>query len=344
MVKSNENLFKVIDTSNLIITGYGYFIGKESNRLIIKDKGKKIAEYSMNSLDHIYITSSCSLSSSFINSACRKGIKICIWSKGYPSVLISSPYLSAFVNAKRAQFDSYKNQKGIIAIKKVINSKIENQKNVLKYFSKNSTDENIHSEFEYILNKLDFWLEKLDKVNGDNIDEVRQNILYIEAMSAKEYWGGVKRIVSGYADFKSRNYLSQDTFNVCLNFLYSLLYSVVWMAIINSGLEPFAGFLHTDRPGKASLVYDLSEPFKQRLVDKLLIGMVKKKVKLSVRLGRISNKTLNLLSSKFSDELLKKERYKGKNFTLNSIIQKNIYSFVDEIKDNGVYIPYKFKW
>lgn len=101
--------------------------------------------------------------------------------------MISSPYLSAFVNAKRTQFDSYKNQKGIIAIKKVINSKIENQKNVLKYFSKNSNDENIHSEFKYILNKIDFWLEKLDKVNGDNMDEVRQNILYIEAMSAKEY-------------------------------------------------------------------------------------------------------------------------------------------------------------
>lgn len=344
MAKSNNSLFKLVDTSNLIITGFGYFIGKESNRLVIKYRGKKLAEYSLDLLDHVYITSACSLSTSFINYACRKGLKICVWSKGVPNVLISSPYLSAFVEAKRAQFNSYNDLRGVVAIKKVISSKIENQKNILKYFNKNSVIPKFNNEFKLVMKKLDCWLDKLNKVQGQKIDEVRQDILYIEALSAKEYWGEIKKILPESINFKGRDYLSKDTFNVCLNFLYSLLYSNIWMAIINSGLEPFAGFLHTDRPGKASLVYDLSEPFKQRLVDKLLIGLIRKKVKLSVKSGKISNKTLNLLSTKFSGELLKTEKYGGKNFTLNSIIQKNIYSFVAEIKGEGEYTPYKFKW
>lgn len=40
-----------------------------------------------------------------------------------------------------------------------------------------------------------------------------------------------------------------------------------------AGLEPFAGFLHTDRPGKPSLVLDLTEEFRACTVDRTVIGM-----------------------------------------------------------------------
>jgi CRISPR-associated protein Cas1 len=42
----------------------------------------------------------------------------------------------------------------------------------------------------------------------------------------------------------------------------------LWGAALNAGLEPFAGFLHVDRPGKPSLVLDLVEEFREPVVDR----------------------------------------------------------------------------
>ena len=43
---------------------------------------------------------------------------------------------------------------------------------------------------------------------------------------------------------------------------------------MNAGLEPFAGFLHVDRPGKPSLVLDLVEEFRQPVVDRAVIAAI----------------------------------------------------------------------
>ena len=43
------------------------------------------------------------------------------------------------------------------------------------------------------------------------------------------------------------------------------------------GLEPFAGYLHVDRSGRPSLVLDLSEEFRQPIIDVLVVSLFSKK-------------------------------------------------------------------
>jgi len=50
----------------------------------------------------------------------------------------------------------------------------------------------------------------------------------------------------------------------------------VWGAVLNAGLEPYAGFLHTDRPGKPSLILDLIEEFRAPVVDRCVIAMCRR--------------------------------------------------------------------
>ncbi|MDE0502645.1 MAG: CRISPR-associated endonuclease Cas1, partial [Candidatus Poribacteria bacterium] len=64
-----------------------------------------------------------------------------------------------------------------------------------------------------------------------------------------------------------------------LNYGYGMLYSQVWSALALAGLEPFAGFLHVDRPGKPSLVLDFIEEFRQPIVDRVVFAMINKKFK-----------------------------------------------------------------
>ncbi len=43
------------------------------------------------------------------------------------------------------------------------------------------------------------------------------------------------------------------------------------------GLDPSAGFLHKDRPGRPSLALDLMEEFRSVMVDRLTISMINRK-------------------------------------------------------------------
>src|SRR5438477_161295 len=65
-----------------------------------------------------------------------------------------------------------------------------------------------------------------------------------------------------------------DPLNSALNYGYGVLYAQVEQALILAGLDPYAGFLHADRPGKPSLVLDLIEEVRQTVVDRTVIGLV----------------------------------------------------------------------
>jgi hypothetical protein len=51
--------------------------------------------------------------------------------------------------------------------------------------------------------------------------------------------------------------------NAALNYGYGMLRAQVRQALLLAGLEPNAGFLHADRPGKPSLTLDQIEEFRQ---------------------------------------------------------------------------------
>ncbi len=60
-------------------------------------------------------------------------------------------------------------------------------------------------------------------------------------------------------------------------------------AVSYAGLDPYAGYLHADRPGKPSLVLDLMEEFRQQVVDRTVITLLSKRVLLSrMRFWRLS--------------------------------------------------------
>lgn len=61
--------------------------------------------------------------------------------------------------------------------------------------------------------------------------------------------------------------------NAMLNYAYAVLESQVRIATVAQGLDPAVGYLHTCRPGRATLVYDLMEPLRPQM-DRLLLDFV----------------------------------------------------------------------
>jgi CRISP-associated protein Cas1 len=65
-----------------------------------------------------------------------------------------------------------------------------------------------------------------------------------------------------------------DRINALLSFLYAMLGHDCRSALEAHGLDPQVGFLHTDRPGRASLALDLMEELRPVLADRLALSLV----------------------------------------------------------------------
>lgn len=66
----------------------------------------------------------------------------------------------------------------------------------------------------------------------------------------------------------------RDAVNALLSFTYSLLTHDAVSALESVGLDPAAGFLHADRPGRPGLALDLIEEFRPILADRSALSLI----------------------------------------------------------------------
>lgn len=69
----------------------------------------------------------------------------------------------------------------------------------------------------------------------------------------------------------------QDNTNALLSFLYTLLTQEVAAALEAVGLDPYVGFLHTDRPGRPSLALDMIEELRPIFADRLALSLINRR-------------------------------------------------------------------
>ncbi|MEF2292552.1 type I-C CRISPR-associated endonuclease Cas1c [Virgibacillus dokdonensis] len=68
-----------------------------------------------------------------------------------------------------------------------------------------------------------------------------------------------------------------DKVNAMLSFAYTLLANDMAAALESVGLDAYVGFLHRDRPGRASLALDVMEELRGIYADRFVVSMVNKK-------------------------------------------------------------------
>ncbi len=79
-------------------------------------------------------------------------------------------------------------------------------------------------------------------------------------------------------EFSTRNRRPpMDPVNALLSFAYSILKNMYAGALEAVGLDPYVGFLHTDRPGRMSLALDLMEELRSIYADRFVLTLINKK-------------------------------------------------------------------
>lgn len=337
------------DASQLILSGFGLFVSKKEERLLVR-KGKELLyEFPFYRLSEITLASrGITISSDAIMELCERGIQInFLQASGKPYAKITAPTLSATIQARREQLRAIDDERGAKFSRVIVAGKLSNQRKLLLYFAKymKGTAPDRYERLMEAAEVLKSLAGQALRTNGRDVAEVRQGLMGIEGTASRIYWEGVQHIIAERAFFMGRvRRGATDEVNSMLNYGYGILYSQVWGAVVAAGLEPFAGFLHVDRPGKPSLVLDLVEEFRQPVVDRTVIAHVNRGEAIEMEGGLLKPETRKILSHKILERLETRERYQGKTYQIRSIIQIQARNLAAFLRGEREYRPFSFKW
>ncbi len=100
----------------------------------------------------------------------------------------------------------------------------------------------------------------------------------LEGSASSDYYSVFNELILNHGTefvFDGRNRRPpKDNVNAMLSFAYVLLSGDCAAALESAGLDAYVGFLHTDRPGRASLALDLMEELRGPVADRLVLALI----------------------------------------------------------------------
>lgn len=344
-----DNTVTLLSTENgsqLFISGFGLFVGKKSERVVVRKDKSICAQVPFMRIQEIIIASrGVSISSDLLEELCERGIRIAyLTSSGKPFALVTSPLLTATVETRRAQLEAAQNQRGVALCRWIVAGKIHNQEKLLRYFAK-SREGNLRESLAKAAAALRSMRRTALAVEGDTPADVRAGLMGLEGTCARMYWKEIGNMLPEDSEFGGRvHQRATDAVNAALNYGYGILMSHVWGAVMNAGLEPFAGFLHVDRSGKPSLVLDLMEEFRQPVVDRAIFSWLNKGGRLTLVRGMLDGESRESVAARVLMRLNTTEQHRGKQHQIRSIVQMQARLAASAVRGLRDYRSFSFKW
>ncbi len=344
-----DNTVTLLTTENgsqLFVSGFGLFVGKKSERVVVK-QGKSIcAQVPVMRLQEIIIASrGVSFSSDLLEELCERGIRVAfLTSSGKPFALITSPMLTATVETRKAQLEACKNEVGADLCRWIVAGKLHNQEKLMRYFAK-SRDGERRTALETAAASLRRLRRSALAAAGATPGDVRAELMGLEGTGGRFYWKQIGNMLPDHLGFTGRSHQgAADAVNAAINYGYGILTSHVWGAVMNAGLGPFAGFLHVDRSGKPSLVLDLIEEFRQPVVDRAVFSWLNKGGQLNLQKGMLDGASRENVASRVLLRLTSFETHRGKQHQIRSIVQMQARLAASAVRGIRPYRSFSFKW
>lgn len=154
----------------------------------------------------------------------------------------------------------------------MIAGKIQNQRSVLRRFIR---DYGNNQQVEEAANALDNF-KRNTRLSTDNL-----SLMGIEGMAANKYFEVFPSLLTQQIDpfpFGGRSRRPpKDAVNAMLSLAYTLLTNDITAALETVGLDPYVGFLHTLRPGRASLALDMTEELRAYMGDRFVLSLINRR-------------------------------------------------------------------
>jgi CRISPR-associated protein Cas1 len=344
---------------HLIVDEYGAHVGKYSERLKVTKKGETLAQAPLLHLESVTVANQgVSISAEAVRECTERGIPIFFLSgTGTPYASLYSAGLTGTIATRRAQLAAFESVRGLRLAMAFGMGKLANQANLIKYMAKyrKESDPELFEELRLRAGEvLDQWIaiERIGQYPEvqeglANLADFRAELLGLEGRAAERYWGAIRRVLPEKFGFPGRaGRGATDPVNAALNYSYGILYGQCERCLVLAGLDPYAGFLHVDRPGKPSLTLDFIEEYRQAVVDRTVIGLANKSVTFDQDdRGLLVKETRQMLAAKVQERLDGPVSYEGKRRPLRAVIQlqaRHVATFLRG--ERPQYAPYQMGW
>lgn len=327
----------------IIINEYGTFLGKKGKRFILE--GKETVEIPSIFVEKIILAVSCSLSSEALKMAVESDIDIVLLNEyGDPIARLHSCNENGHVQLRKKQLEVSISAQSIYLSKKFIVSKITNQYNLLSRISRNNRIDMPELE------TIDEILKKLCSVERGS-DFTKNSLLGFEGSASRVYFEALKPLIPDWMNFDGRTkYPPEDPFNALLSYGYGILYNDIERAIILSGMDPYIGFLHSDKKERISLVYDMAEEFRAYFVDRICLTISRRKELSDEDFDFSEGKVLlnkegkRKIITAYKENYTSKINYGGNKTETGDIIIGQIKKLIKFLTENIDYSPFILRW
>lgn len=314
---------------HLVVDSYGVYLGLKSARLVVKKDGVLLKEYPLKNLKTISIKSrGVGLSSDLAYACGVRGVKI-FFNDFKSHLALHTLHEHKSVNVIKHQILSEQNGKDLALAKELIIGKIKNQRSTILYFSRHKNQE----KARLISNKLSLLIGELKRFKLS-----KDEIFGIEGSAAAMYFKYLSECEILGDEFINRTgRYAEDNINKALNYGYAILQNHIYKCVINAGLNPYFGVLHSLRSAKPSLVLDIMEEYRSFVVDRNVI-------KLSNQLKGDFAEHKKLIAQQIVNSLAKKLNYNHSKLSLESIMQRQVYKLSGFLCGANNYHSYVFRW
>jgi len=257
-------------------------------------------------------TGRASITTSALRKLAEWGVDLVVLSsRGEPLGRFYPTVINRTISSRVEQYKAMLDGRGLKVAKAIVEAKVRNQAAILRYFSR------VRHYNE--LREIAGLLERIaDELAESRVEDPRE-IMEYESRAARYYWSSVASLLPSYYEFSGRDPQSSDPFNMMLNYGYGILYPRVEKALLLVGLDPYAGFMHREKSGRPTLVYDFIEQFRQPAVDKPIIARASR-IKPRIEAGFLSRETRREIARIVLENLARLHNIGSRKAPLDKII------------------------
>ena len=264
---------KLLNT--LYVTSENSYLSLDGENIVILDEQKEIGRLPLHNLEGIVSFGYRGTSPALMGACAERNISLCYLTPQGKFLARISGKTKGNVVLRQQQYDSSRDAQISLEIaKSCILGKVYNARWVLERAVR---DHSLQIEADQVKKAAEFLRDSLKRIRGS---ESKEQLRGYEGEAASIYFGVLDQLIlqqkKDFAFHGRSKRPPMDNVNALLSFVYTLLTNTITSALETVGLDPYVGYLHTDRPGRASLSLDLIEELRPVLADRFVLSLINK--------------------------------------------------------------------
>ena len=253
------------------------YLSLDGENLVISQEGTEIGRVPLHNIERIMTFGHAGASPALMGKCVKNGIELVFMSRNGHFIARVEGEVKGNVLLRRQQYRIADNEKGSLEIaRNMISAKLFNSRWVLERMIR---DHGARIDTDLFGKKSEFLNNSIKQArNCSDMDSLRG----IEGEAASVYFSVFNDMILQQKEdfaFDTRNKRPPlDNVNALHSFAYSMATGMCTSALESVGLDPYVGFMHTDRPGRRSLALDMVEEFRSVLCDRFVLTLINKRL------------------------------------------------------------------